>query len=383
MHADRFDKLTAEQAYFFRHAVVRDAAYALQLPAERARLHRFALAIIEAVHADDQRDPIAAELATHARHAQADGDRSLREAEQAYTWRAANHLRKNYSPDAIRWFDAAARLEADPLRRASALQDAAELLILTGHAADARPRLLEALQVAETHADLSFQSSLVYSLSLISRVLGREKDAWGLTERALELARAAGDPKVEASAVNGLAVLETAAGRREAAYELFKRALELTRKTGSRRGESVCLGNVAMYLFDCGRLDQALTACEQSLEVAREAGDRRSEGITCGMKGVILDKLDRLPEAISSFRQSLLLHEETYNRAYEAYDRCRMALLLLKSREETQARTEWIGGYEQMLAYGDKPDRSESLATMRAACARAGIEPFIATSGTG
>jgi tetratricopeptide (TPR) repeat protein len=367
----------AEQAYLFRHALVRDAAYALQLPAERAILHRLALAILEAIHPDAARDPLAAELALHARSAQADGDLSTRPAELAYTWRAANYLRSNYSPDAIRWFDAAARQEADPLRRATALQDAADLLILTGHAADARPRLLEALQVAEAQADLAFQSSLVYSLSMISRILGRNQDAWALTERALELARDSGDLKVEASAVNGLAVLETAAGRREAAFELFKRALELTRKTGSRRGESVCLGNVAMYLVDCGRLDEALAACDQALEVARESGDRRSEGVTCGMRGMIFGMLNRLPEAVSSFREALSRHQETWNRAYEAYDRCRLALALLKLDEETDARAEWRAGYEQMLVYGDQPDMPETLNSMRKACAEAGVAPFV------
>jgi tetratricopeptide (TPR) repeat protein len=374
--------VNAEQAYLFRHALVRDAAYALQLPGERARLHRLALNTLEGLLPETERDPHAAELAAHARSAQADGDATTREAELGYTWRAANHLRKIYSPDAIRWFDAAAQLEAEPLRRATALQDAADLLILTGHAADARSRLLEALGAAEALADLKFQSTVVYSLSMISRIQGRDEEAWSLTTRALELAKAAGDKNVEASAVNGLAVLETAAGRREAAFELFKRALELTRETGARRGESVCLGNVAMYLTESGRLDEALTVCEQSLTVARESGDRRSEGVTCGMKGVILEKLKRLNEAVDSFRQALLLHQETYNRSYEAYDRCRMALVMLTHGDERAARAEWRKGYEQMLAYGDKADLVETSANMRAACALAGIGPFIATSGT-
>ena len=39
--------MDAETAYLFRHALLRDAAYQLQLPGERARLHALALASIE------------------------------------------------------------------------------------------------------------------------------------------------------------------------------------------------------------------------------------------------------------------------------------------------------------------------------------------------
>ncbi|MBI2923414.1 MAG: hypothetical protein HYY18_20340, partial [Planctomycetes bacterium] len=39
---------SAELAYVFRHALVRDAAYHLQMPGDRARLHGLAFALIEA-----------------------------------------------------------------------------------------------------------------------------------------------------------------------------------------------------------------------------------------------------------------------------------------------------------------------------------------------
>jgi hypothetical protein len=38
-----------ETAYLFRHALLRDAAYQLHLPGDRARLHGLALALIEAM----------------------------------------------------------------------------------------------------------------------------------------------------------------------------------------------------------------------------------------------------------------------------------------------------------------------------------------------
>ncbi|KAF0240456.1 MAG: hypothetical protein FD180_4929, partial [Planctomycetota bacterium] len=45
--SDSNRSLTAEKTYLFRHALLRDAAYQLQLPGDRARLHALAFAVIE------------------------------------------------------------------------------------------------------------------------------------------------------------------------------------------------------------------------------------------------------------------------------------------------------------------------------------------------
>jgi hypothetical protein len=39
--------MSAESTYFFRHALLRDAAYQLQLPGDRASLHALALEAME------------------------------------------------------------------------------------------------------------------------------------------------------------------------------------------------------------------------------------------------------------------------------------------------------------------------------------------------
>ena len=79
--------MNAESAYLFRHALLRDAAYQLQLPGDRALLHGLAFELIEALaggrppepaplDADEERpfaphptDAVAHELADHARSA--------------------------------------------------------------------------------------------------------------------------------------------------------------------------------------------------------------------------------------------------------------------------------------------------------------------------
>lgn len=75
--------MRAEAAYFFRHALVRDAAYELQPPGERNELHEKAARVLESVHADSL-DPVAREIAQHWGLSGADPDR-----ERDFTFRAA------------------------------------------------------------------------------------------------------------------------------------------------------------------------------------------------------------------------------------------------------------------------------------------------------
>ena len=46
---ERLRSSRAEEAYLFRHALLRDAAYQLQLPGDRERLHLLAFELIEAL----------------------------------------------------------------------------------------------------------------------------------------------------------------------------------------------------------------------------------------------------------------------------------------------------------------------------------------------
>lgn len=359
--------------YLFRHALLRDAAYDLQLPADKARLHGLALRLIEQLHPDAQRDQLAAVLAEHA---QRSGDPSLHDALLAYTWRAARFAQAKHDPAALRWFDQAAALETDPARKAQALQLAADQLLTTGSAKLAGARLAQALELAVAAGDVKLQASVIHKQAVSQFVLGGLTEAQSLLNRALELARAAGDTDTEAMAITNMAGLQRMLGKREEAFALQKQALELYRAAGNRRGESVALGNICVYLSDVGQPHEALACAEEAFKVATETDNRRTAGIVCGNVGMILNGLGRLDEAAASYAKALALHQSVYNRPYEGYDRCRYALVLLRQGNEPRAREEWQRGHEMTLAYGDASDQEVELQDMRQTCAQAGVAPF-------
>ena len=115
--------MDAEIAYVFRHALVREAAYELQPPGDRAVLHALVIEIVEAALASD--DPLldawALELADHARAAQAFRRtanlallKALADKEVGYLARAQKHALAEYDNGVAVGFSRAVAYTIDP-----------------------------------------------------------------------------------------------------------------------------------------------------------------------------------------------------------------------------------------------------------------------------
>src|SRR5690606_3480156 len=128
----------AELAYLFRHALMRDAAYDLQLPGDRAKLHELAFELIEQAfggrapepaplesldeprHTPHPTDVVAIEHADHAR--QAIDARHLHAPLRLYLHRAAEHAQRSYNNRAaVQCWLQLAELLPEPLAKAEAL----------------------------------------------------------------------------------------------------------------------------------------------------------------------------------------------------------------------------------------------------------------------
>src|SRR5688500_9977431 len=112
---------SAEDAYVFRHALMRAAAYELQPVSERAGLHELAATLTEAAFSGAALDTVSGEIAGHLRLAREHADRpGMLEREREFTRRAAEHNERQYlHADALRCWRRLAEIDpsADTLRR--------------------------------------------------------------------------------------------------------------------------------------------------------------------------------------------------------------------------------------------------------------------------
>ncbi|MBX3461086.1 MAG: tetratricopeptide repeat protein [Planctomycetes bacterium] len=341
----------------FAHAVARDAAYQLQLPGTRARLHGEVLNILESEGVWD--GAVAIDLARHARAAQHDTDpvrlTELVGKELRYALAAAEHGISEYDlqgavshcrrvaehpgadaalagrayarcaaallslgrpADALAWIERHEH-EFPAASGADVLESKASSLLQLGRVRDAAvvcERALEALR----DRNGSRESQLLSLLCSIHSDLGNEPAAVAAGDRAIELARAAGEPGTEAQAFNNRARVLVARGKWAEALPLFERAVRLAVVAGNLRTECYARGGLGACQVNTGRLDQAEGELETSAQVARRIGNHREEGVALTNLATIWEWRRNLDRAADYYARSLAVHRESGNQRAEA-----------------------------------------------------------------
>lgn len=355
--------MNPEQTYLFRHALVRDAAYELQPPTDRARLHALALQLIEDICGGapdeindwwDQRpaahptDPFAHELAAHAM-AGAEADPDLNFAEIKYLWRAAYlSFERHRGLEAHNLYERLAQVvEPDSTARRAALCRAGVSATRAGLPQQSEGFLRLALAEAERAGDAIAGEHAAGNLANLLRATGRSADAKSMYDRAIAYAERNRRPRAVATSLVGRATLFTAIGNLNAARRDFLRAVEVLELLGDDSLLGQALGNMANLDVLEGRTEAAREHTLRALELARKAGDRRSEGVwICNLAVEELQR-DRVAEAEAGFRLALSLARETGDRRSECVSLGNLADVLLQSGRVHDSRSQLEAALEQ------------------------------------
>lgn len=316
----------AEAAYLFRHALLRDAAYAMQLPSERARLH---LAAADAIEADSAfAGPMAAEIARHLAAARTWREKpALKRREAVFTRTAAEHaeLQFNYR-DALGLWQRLATLGSRK-QAAEVLRRAGRVAVQSGESTLAEALLKRSLKLATATGDQNTQSLALGSLGNLFQQTGRLDLAVPMHERSLKILRKAKDRHREGVELGNLANLYSRKRQNKKAEALYAQTMAIHREVGNRLGEAVAMGNLAGLYQESGRVQQAEELYARSLPVLEELADRRSTGIALANLGNLYATTKRDELALTTYARALVAVRETGNRRYEGIVLGSIALL--------------------------------------------------------
>lgn len=336
------EALSGEVAYLFRHAVMREAAYQLQLPSSRGQLHGLALEILEALIPESDRARAALELADHARAASASPQDLFSQKESRYlqvageeeqrAWRlpaaiqlmlrAAEHPAT--SPDqkyrslrlaAGLWTDmgqpqkadllmqqaqAIAGLPDNRLRQIQAMIDSGRTAYVAGRHEHALQLLNEARQEAEQAGDQTLLRDALSCLSSAHDFLGRLEDALAASNAALDIAKAQKDAAVIHRDTGNIGTLLARLGRLEEAESCMLEAIAGHHASGHMRFEAIVCGNMSLVQDMRGRSQAALDWQKKALACMRRLGDAPSQGYMLGNLADLLRKQGRLHAALAA-----------------------------------------------------------------------------------
>lgn len=297
----------AENAYLFRHAMMRAAAYDLQPPVERSELHTHAYAIIEALPSPDP-DAFAYELAGHARDAgiaTPDIQRRREMSEREVRWLGHAMQRARNSSSFRIALECAERILNNESADIAARHGAALLGTEMSAALGEFDRVPEFLATAERlHDDESPTLRAAWILSFVNADLlpnRKYEEGASLLHEALAIFRDNDDLLGEARATGYLGNVLARRDLRKDALDQYARSEAIFRQLGHQRGLSTCRGNVGLMYRYFGQNDEAEQAYREALQIDREIGNREGVPRHLGNLAVLYRDAGRYEEALELF----------------------------------------------------------------------------------
>lgn len=307
---------SAEEAYLFAHATLREAAYQLWLPSDRARLHAFALEILEALP-ESELERMAPELAGHAHWAQqgVDAQRdvavlaTLRSKELVHLKRAKALASRKYQKQRVIHFCQCilAIKGIDRADEAESEQQLAHELLDTGKLDGALEHYTRLQKLGQELGKGSFVSSALVGIARIAGTRSKKAEAEQCLKEAYEVARAAGEIAQQCVALNWLGGLLEDTGRAHQCEAVFRQSIEIARAGGVRQSYLSALGTLANHFRHIGRLEESAKAMQEVLAGFEEIGNPRDISVALNNMARTLMLLGRLDEADNAFSQALEL----------------------------------------------------------------------------
>ncbi len=319
----------AELRYLFKHALLRDAAYEMQLAARRRELHRAAGEALEVLYA--------ARL-------------EARYGELAYHFEKAGEL-----PRAIFYLvRAGAAAQADYQNEAALELKSRAVALLAEAMADAQRRTLENLLGASI-----VETSLRLRLDMIEINLrtGKTAPAERMARELVEDAQAKEFEALRTLAKKYLGQLEEGRGQYDAALEVFHEALNIYRALGDTTGESDLLNEIGFVHFRLGEYTRALEFYNQAIGLARKNGQAEGVGKNLGHIAMILGNTGQYADAEQHYQDAAAIYQQLNNPERIAALTGNRGVNFFRSGDYKKAREM----YEEALALDIKLGRASGI----------------------
>jgi tetratricopeptide (TPR) repeat protein len=371
-----------DEAFRFRHQLIRDGAYAGMSKADRARLHERYAGLLEELP-DEKLRPLDEVVGYHLEQALVLSATLGGEPPTPGTAaRAARHLgaaglrareRSDWAAAANLLARAAALMPASDSQRVALLPGLGDALVRLGRFDDAQAAINEAIEATANGADPAARVFALWVRGHLASLKGATQGEMKPdVEEALAIAEATGDPAQLAYAHGGLAGLALGGGRLADGLRELEIALDATQRSGDPNLEALARTSVAevksLGPWPAADIDRILA---DNLAWARDHSRRRMEAHMLRMQASEAATRGQMPEARRLMAKGAAIFEElgalVVIASSLAADRANLEYLAGDPLARERALRD---GYEQLSAMGERG----SLSTVAAYLADALID---------
>ncbi len=340
-----------ELRYIFRHSLLREAVYGMQLTTRLQQLHRQIAQAIEKIYADTIEERYV-DLAFHYEQS-GESEKTLE-----YLSKAASYARGNYQNQQAldlyqRLLQKMSQQPGDDVSVQVHLNQGSVYEIV-GRWEEARTAYEEAHRLAKTSRDVvllgrtntalgqlhtlkgDYELAMEY-LKVGSGLFESVDDLFGVARsyscmgnlffrtnhydraltyyrRALESGLSTAGTSSSASTISHLGLTHMNLGEYEAAIRVIEEQIPRHESSNDNMGLAVLHTNLGIVYFESGDYEQSLEHHRVGLRMARELGDRRLQAIGLGSLGSINERQGNYPAALELFEQDLRMCHELGDR---------------------------------------------------------------------
>lgn len=343
LEAGQAQQIWEEQSpgrFRFRHAMLRDTVYDMQLVVVRRNLHRQAAQALEQLDGPPDLLRLGA-LAYHFEHAE------MPEMAQRYLLRAGDMAHDSYDvPNAVRYYRLLLKHEIETGMKVRVSARLGSLLVLTGDWEEALATLDSGLSANLGAEDPALEIEILIALGDVLRQSGDFAKARERLELARAIARRAGNELMLCKALGilagtykysgdyaralviyqqalivaervqednmiavslaGIASIHGLLGAYEKAIDHNRRAIPILERLGNRHELVYPIGNLGIDLFTIGEHEEALVILERALHESSAIGDRTGIWFAYHFIGRLHHETGAFQLAIQAYERAML-----------------------------------------------------------------------------
>jgi predicted ATPase/class 3 adenylate cyclase len=334
-----------ELRYIFRHSLLREAAYDMQLRTRLRELHQMIAETIEAMYPDSSERYV--DLAFHYEEAEIPDKTNL------YLEKAAETAKRNFqNRSALKYYSKLLdnlpatdcehhidmQLQRGSVYELIGLWDEAEsdyrnalsqtskldkpsltgechrflghLLLLRGNYSDAHAHFNQSMQFAQdAHDDLGVSKTSGNLGSLFFRQ-GQYEEAKNWFSKAIDINRAIQRESANAEIVANLGLIYMNQGHYDEGIRRVEEQVDIHNRSEDKSALANLYTNLGIIYLEKGSLDSALLCLEKGLKLSEELGNKLLQTICIGCIGSVWEKKGDYPKAMQNFERDLTLCRE-------------------------------------------------------------------------
>ncbi len=336
-----------ELRYIFRHSLLHEAVYSMQLRTRLQYLHRLIAEAIERIFAKKLEERYV-DLAFHYEqadvfhktceylHKAADYFKSNYQNQQALdyyeklleklnvqenkTHQLETHLNKGKVLELIGDWESCqdeyekalqlAKESRDALLLGRANNELGHLLVLKGNYPEATAYLEKAVKMFESIEDQHGLARINGNIGDLYFRQGQYEQAKSYFERSIEIGYEIDESEVSAQVVANLGLTYMNQGRYEEGISCQLVQLEISERNNDKQGMATLFTNLGIVYFEKGAYDDALESFRKGLKLSEELGNKLLTSIAIGCIGSVYERKGDYETAMKHFQRDLELCEE-------------------------------------------------------------------------